>query len=96
MVVFGVTFPPSEWSGTVEHVPFTSCRNVSLLKDRELSKADLAKTMLLSHLLPLGRNWLFMEIFQLFLKREGIESSLNCNENVGLMDGNMIEKLLLN
>lgn len=54
----------------MEHVPFTSCRNVSPLQDRELSKADLAKTMLLSGLLPLGRNWLFMEIFQLFLKEK--------------------------
>ena len=96
VVVFGVTFLPSEWRGTLERVPFTSCRNVSPLKDRELSKSDLAKTMILSGLLPLGRNWLFMEIFQLFLKREGIESSLNCNKNVDLMDGNMIEKLLLN
>lgn len=40
----------------------------SLHKDREFQKSDLAKKMVLSGLLPLGRNWLFTEKFQLFLR----------------------------
>lgn len=65
--MFGVIFPPSEWSGpyAIYHLG-----DMSLHKDRELQKFDLAKKMLLSGLLPQRRNWLFTEKFQLFLNGE--------------------------
>lgn len=69
---------------------------MSLHKDRELQKFDLAKKMVLSGLLPHRRNWLFTEKFQLFLNGERIESSVYCSENVDFMEGNMVLKLFLN
>ena len=43
VVAFGVTFPPSEWSGTPEHVPFTSCRNVSPLRTESFQSLTLLR-----------------------------------------------------
>lgn len=92
MVVFGVTFSPSEWSGTVENMRHTLA-GMYLLQDRELSKSDLAKTMLLSSP-STGEKLAFHGNFSIIFKREGIESSLNCNVNVDLMDGNMIGEII--
>ena len=66
-VVFGVPFLPSKWSGILDNA-FCLLGAVTLHKNRELQKSDLAKQMPLSGLLPLGETGFLWKKFPLFLK----------------------------
>lgn len=90
-MVFEVTFPFSKWNEILGQKAFALWGLYLSTRTENFKSLTLQRRghYLFLHFIFLMKN------FQLFLKREK-EHSLNCDENVDLIKGNIIEKLFLN